>query len=69
MPQPCFLHEEVENVVDAQFNVAYVFSVVANGVRIGPEWQDHATMNDPKIREFMKKVKFKLWIAHSRVCP
>ena len=56
---PCFLHEEVENVVDAQFNAAYVFSVVANGVRIGPEWQDHATMHDPKIREFMKKVQFR----------
>jgi len=55
---PCFKHKEVENVVDAQFNAAYVFSVVANGVRIGPEWQDYATMHDPKIREFMKKVKF-----------
>jgi 2-methylcitrate dehydratase PrpD len=57
--QPCFLHGEVENVVDAQFNAAYVFSVVAHGVRIGPEWQDRATMNDPRIRKFMKKIKFK----------
>jgi 2-methylcitrate dehydratase PrpD len=55
---PCFTHKEVENVVDAQFNAAYVFSVVASGVTIGPEWQDPATMNDPGIRELMKKVRF-----------
>ena len=55
---PCFIHKEVKNVVDAQFNAAYVFSVVASGVRIGPEWQDPATMNDPGIRELMKKVTF-----------
>lgn len=55
---PCFTHKEVENVVDAQFNAAYVFSVVASGVEIGPEWQDPATMKDPGIREIMKKVTF-----------
>jgi 2-methylcitrate dehydratase PrpD len=55
---PCFKHKEVENVVDAQFNASYVFSVVANGIRIGPEWQDYTTMHDPKIREFMNKIKF-----------
>jgi 2-methylcitrate dehydratase PrpD len=55
---PCFKHKEVENVVDAQFNAAYVFSVVANGISIGPEWQDYATMHDPKIRKFMNKIKF-----------
>jgi len=55
---PCFIHKEVENVVDAQFNAAYVFSVVAAGVRIGPEWQDPVTMKDPGIRELMKKVTF-----------
>lgn len=56
---PCFLHQEVENVVDAQFNPAYVYSVVATGIKIGPEWQDYSTMNDPKIRKLMKKVKFR----------
>ena len=56
---PCFKHKEVENVVDAQFNAAYVFSVVANGVSVGPEWQDYATMHDPKIRKFMNKIKFR----------
>ena len=55
---PCFLHEEVENVLDAQFNAAYVYAVVANGVRIGPDWQDSATMHDPKIRNLMKKIQF-----------
>jgi 2-methylcitrate dehydratase PrpD len=55
---PCFTHKEVNNILDAQFNAAYVFSVVAHGVKIGPEWQDDATMHDPKIRELMKRVKF-----------
>ena len=55
---PCFIHKEVENVVDAQFNAAYIFSVVASGVKIGPEWQDPGTMHDSGIRELMKKVKF-----------
>ena len=55
---PCFLHEDIENEIDAQFNPAYVFSVVAHGIRIGPEWHDHATMHEPKIRALMKKVKF-----------
>jgi len=45
-------------VVDAQFNAAYIFSVVACGVRIGPEWQDTATMRDPVIRDLMTKVTF-----------
>jgi 2-methylcitrate dehydratase PrpD len=56
--QPCFNHPEVNNVVDAQFNAAYVFAVVASGVPIGPEWQDSSTMRDPGIREMMKKVTF-----------
>lgn len=55
---PCFTHKEIENVVDAQFNAAYIFSVAASGVRIGPEWQDQSTMKDPGIRELMKKVTF-----------
>jgi 2-methylcitrate dehydratase PrpD len=56
--QPCFNHPQVDNVVDAQFNAAYIFAVVASGVRIGPEWQDPSTMKDPGIREMMKKVTF-----------
>lgn len=56
---PCFQHKEVENVVDAQFNAAYVFSVVANGFPIGPAWQDTTTMHHPAVREMMKKVEFR----------
>lgn len=56
--QRCFNHPQVDNIVDAQFNAAYVFAVVASGVRIGPEWLDPATMNDPGIRALMPKVTF-----------
>ena len=56
--QPCFNHPEVNNVVDAQFNAAYVFAVVASGIPIGPEWQDPSTMNDPGVRKMMQKVTF-----------
>jgi 2-methylcitrate dehydratase PrpD len=54
---PCFLHPEVNNVVDAQFNAAYVYAVVACGIPIGPEWQDKSTMKDPSVLEMMKKIQ------------
>lgn len=53
---PCFVNNEVTNIVDAQFGAAYVFAVAAHRVKVGMEWQDWATMKDPKILEFMKKV-------------
>ncbi len=55
---PCFCHKEIENVVDAQFNAAYVFAVAGNGIPIGPAWQDAATMKNPAVLEMMNKVEF-----------
>jgi len=55
---PCFVNNELVNIVDAQFGVAYVFAAVANRIRIGVEWQDLDTMTNPKILEFMEKVSF-----------
>jgi 2-methylcitrate dehydratase PrpD len=54
--EPCFTNPEVINIPDAQFNPRYVFAVAAHRVRIGVEWQDPATMKDPKILEFGKKI-------------
>jgi 2-methylcitrate dehydratase PrpD len=53
---PAFTNREVVNIVDAQFNAAYVFAVAAHRVRIGIEWQEADTMTNPKILEFMKKI-------------
>jgi len=54
--QPCFTNREVSNIVDAQFNPAYVFAVAAHRVRIGVEWQDLDTMRNPEILEFGKRI-------------
>jgi 2-methylcitrate dehydratase PrpD len=53
---PAFTNREVANIVDAQFNAAYVFAAAANKVRIGIEWQEADAMTNPKILEFMKKI-------------
>ncbi len=54
--EPLWHNRELVTNVDAQFSVAYVFAVAAHRVKISPEWQAWETMNDPRIREFMKKV-------------
>jgi 2-methylcitrate dehydratase PrpD len=46
----------IRSAIDAQFSAAYNFAVAAHRVTIGPEWQDEATMRDPKILAFMNKV-------------
>ena len=48
--------KEVANQIDAQFCETYAVAVAAHRVRIGSEWLDRATVHDPRIREFMKKV-------------
>jgi 2-methylcitrate dehydratase PrpD len=53
---PAFMNREVSNIVDAQFNPAYIFAVAAHRVRIGVEWQDLDTMTNPKILEFGKRI-------------
>jgi 2-methylcitrate dehydratase PrpD len=53
---PAFTNREVANIVDAQFNAAYVFAVAAHRVRIGVEWQEPDAMTNPRILEFMKRI-------------
>lgn len=53
---PCFTNPEIENIADLQFNPHYVFAVAAHRVRIGVDWQDPETVNDPSIRAFGKKI-------------
>ncbi len=54
---PCFTNPEIANIVDAQFNPRYVFSVVANRIKVGVEWLDMETIKSPQIQGFMKRVK------------
>lgn len=54
---PIWKAEKVVNHIDAQFNVPFVFSTLANGIEIGPLWQDASTLKNKKIRDFMKKVE------------
>lgn len=53
---PRFRNIEVESQMEAQFSVPWVFAVRTHRVPIGADWQDLATIKNPKIREFMAKV-------------
>jgi 2-methylcitrate dehydratase PrpD len=55
---PLFLSREIKTIVDVQFCVPYLCSVVAHRVKTGIEWQDPDTMKSPKILGFMDKVVF-----------
>lgn len=55
---PLFKNMEIKTPVDTQFSAVYPFAAVAYRVRIGPDWQDAQTINNPEIAEFMKKVSF-----------
>jgi len=47
----------VENHIDAQFSVPFVFSVAAHRIEVGPSWQSPETLQDQRIAKFMKKVR------------
>jgi 2-methylcitrate dehydratase PrpD len=53
---PIWKSPRVENHVDAQFNIPYVFSVMAHQIEPGPAWQSEKTFHDPGIINFMTKV-------------
>jgi 2-methylcitrate dehydratase len=47
---------EVQTQIDVQFSLPFVFSAAAHRIKVGADWQDHHTIQDPSIRAFMKKV-------------
>ncbi|MFC1935968.1 MmgE/PrpD family protein [Chloroflexota bacterium] len=51
-------NNQLKTHVDAQFSVAYVFSAMAHGIRIGADWQSLDSIRNPRILDFMKRVKF-----------
>lgn len=57
--EPMFKNDDVKTDADAQFSVAYVFSVAAHRVPIGRQWQSPSLRKDPQILDFMQKVRFR----------
>lgn len=54
---PVWRTTHIENHIDAQFSVPFVFSVAAHRIDVGPSWQAPETLRDQRISEFMKKVR------------
>ncbi|MFC1815766.1 MmgE/PrpD family protein, partial [Thermodesulfobacteriota bacterium] len=54
--RPIWQNKDIKTTTDAQFSVAYTFSVAAHGVKIGPEWQDLGTMHNASILGLMEKI-------------
>ena len=50
---PVWRSKKVENHIDAQFNIPYVFSVLANKVEIGPSWQAPEILKERQVTQFM----------------
>lgn len=55
---PRFQTMEIGSHVDAQMNLPYNIAVAAHRIKVGPDWQARSTIDNPKIREFMKKVSY-----------
>jgi 2-methylcitrate dehydratase PrpD len=55
--QPIWCVRKMKSDIDAQFSVPYVFAVAAHRIKIGPAWQHPRTLRDPKILDFMGRVK------------
>lgn len=54
---PVWRNPHIASHVDAQFNVPFVFSVLAHRVENGPSWQVKETLENTMVKEFMTKVR------------
>jgi 2-methylcitrate dehydratase PrpD len=54
---PAWKNPDVRSHVDIQFNTAFLFSLLAHRVEIGPLWQTEDVVRSNGIREFARKVK------------
>lgn len=57
---PNSLNKDIRTNVDAQFSIPYIFSIIAHGIPVGPQWQDVETMQDPAILAFMDRVSYEV---------
>jgi 2-methylcitrate dehydratase PrpD len=56
MDHPLYGNKTIKAIEDAQFNARYMFSVAAHRIKIGIDWLDPETINNPDIQRFMDKV-------------
>ncbi|MDP2645840.1 MAG: MmgE/PrpD family protein [Desulfobacterales bacterium] len=54
---PLWHDNTLENHVDAQFNIPFVFAALAHGIEVGPEWQMPEIFKKKEILTFMNKVR------------
>jgi hypothetical protein len=54
---PAWKNPDVRSHVDVQFNTAFLFSLMAHRIEIGPLWQSEEVVRSNRIAEFAKKVK------------
>ena len=54
---PAWKNPYVNSHVDIQFNTAFLFSLLAHRVEVGPLWQSEDIVRSDRIREFTEKVK------------
>ena len=54
---PAWKNPKVRSHVDIQFNTAFLFSLLAHRVEIGPLWQSEEVLGSNRIGEFAEKVK------------
>lgn len=55
---PMWQGTPLESHLDAQMNIAYNVAVLVHRIPVGPGWQRAETLADPKIRDFMRRVRF-----------
>ncbi len=58
MQAPLSAKKEIGGIYEAQFNQPYNISLLAHRVRRGVEWADPDPMKNPRILDFMDKVRF-----------
>ena len=56
MDHPLYGNKTIKAIEDAQFNARYMLSVAAHRVKIGIDWLDPETINNPDIHRFMDKI-------------
>ncbi|MDP2953141.1 MAG: MmgE/PrpD family protein [Chloroflexota bacterium] len=58
LTEPIHYSQALDTQTEMQFSIPYVFAVAAHGIAPGPDWHDRKTVQDPRIRELMKKITF-----------
>jgi len=54
---PKYVNDDPQDHVEAASSLPYCIAVAAHRIKRGPQWQAQSVQDDPRIRQFMKKVK------------